>query len=330
MKLLGLCYILTILIGAAALSVHLTARMKLLNASNRIVMEKSTTIFLTLVLTFNFCDFLILFLSDALSDNQIAWIYVAENILELALAYAIMMVSRDYVGARSPRWLAAVFLLMGVLIFYGDSIYTMEPGYKNETVYAAAMAVLNTVPILLQTCFVIRYFQTALRRSRQKGEAAYLILFYVLGVLLCVVATASIIDSRTAHDFIGYDKEIYLVMWLLFNVSNFVFIWRACRPNEQQGEKTALTEEETLELVKQQYALSEREYEIARLMFEGKNNKEMAELLYLSPNTVKVHASNLYRKLGAANRIQAVQILGGKTAMVKSVRKAEHAAGQGA
>ena len=37
-----------------------------------------------------------------------------------------------------------------------------------------------------------------------------------------------------------------------------------------------------------------------------------AELLYLSPNTVKVHASNLYRKLGVSNRVQAVQILSGK------------------
>ena len=38
----------------------------------------------------------------------------------------------------------------------------------------------------------------------------------------------------------------------------------------------------------------------------------MAALLYLSPNTVKVHASNLYRKLGVSNRVQAVQILSGK------------------
>ena len=67
--------------------------------------------------------------------------------------------------------------------------------------------------------------------------------------------------------------------------------------------------------------LSERESEIAKLIFEGKNNKEMAELLYLSPNTVKVHASNLYRKLGASNRVQAVQILGGKRPPAEGVRR---------
>ncbi len=314
LKLLGLCYILTILIGVAAFSVHLTARLKLLDASNRIVLEKSTTIFLTLVLTFNFCDFLILFLNDALGENQIAWIYVAENLLELALAYAIIMVSRDYVGAKSPRWLSAVFLLMGMIIFYDDSIYTLGTVYQNEDVYAIGMAVLNTIPILLQSVFVMRYLHIARRRSRQKKAEAYLISFYLFGILLCIVATASIIDSRTAHDFIGYDKEIYIIMWLIFNVLNFVFIWRSCRPNEQREAETELSEEEKLQRIAQQYALSERECEIAKLIFAGKNNKEMAELLYLSPNTVKVHASNLYRKLGVSNRVQAVQILGGKAA----------------
>jgi DNA-binding NarL/FixJ family response regulator len=34
--------------------------------------------------------------------------------------------------------------------------------------------------------------------------------------------------------------------------------------------------------------------------------------MYLSPNTVKVHASNLYRKLGVANRVQAVRALTGE------------------
>ena len=103
-------------------------------------------------------------------------------------------------------------------------------------------------------------------------------------------------------------------MWLIFNVLNFVFIWRSCRPNEQREAETELSEEEKLQRIAQQYALSERECEIAKLIFAGKNNKEMAELLYLSPNTVKVHASNLYRKLGVSNRVQAVQILGGKAA----------------
>jgi LuxR family maltose regulon positive regulatory protein len=51
--------------------------------------------------------------------------------------------------------------------------------------------------------------------------------------------------------------------------------------------------------------LTEREREILRLIAAGRSNPEIAELLYLSLNTVKWHAKNLYGKLGVGNRVQA-------------------------
>jgi len=52
--------------------------------------------------------------------------------------------------------------------------------------------------------------------------------------------------------------------------------------------------------------LSVRESELLPLLAEGMRNNEIAESLYLSVNTVKTHLKELYRKLGASNRAQAV------------------------
>jgi LuxR family maltose regulon positive regulatory protein len=52
--------------------------------------------------------------------------------------------------------------------------------------------------------------------------------------------------------------------------------------------------------------LSERELEILRLIAAGRSNPEIAELLYLSLNTIKWHAKNLYGKLNVGSRIEAV------------------------
>jgi LuxR family maltose regulon positive regulatory protein len=51
--------------------------------------------------------------------------------------------------------------------------------------------------------------------------------------------------------------------------------------------------------------LSEREQEILRLIAAGRSNPEIADLLYLSLNTVKWHAKNLYGKLSVGSRIEA-------------------------
>jgi len=53
--------------------------------------------------------------------------------------------------------------------------------------------------------------------------------------------------------------------------------------------------------------MTEREREVLDLIAAGATNREIAERLYLSPDTVKEHASTLYRKLQARNRAEAVQ-----------------------
>jgi LuxR family maltose regulon positive regulatory protein len=51
--------------------------------------------------------------------------------------------------------------------------------------------------------------------------------------------------------------------------------------------------------------LSERELEVLRLVAAGKQNKEIADQLYVAVDTVKKHVTHILEKLGAANRTQA-------------------------
>ena len=52
--------------------------------------------------------------------------------------------------------------------------------------------------------------------------------------------------------------------------------------------------------------LTDRESEILALITQGMSNAEVAELTYLSPNTVKSYIRSIYRKIGVASRTQAV------------------------
>jgi len=53
--------------------------------------------------------------------------------------------------------------------------------------------------------------------------------------------------------------------------------------------------------------LSDREREILKLIAEGRTNKEIAELLFLSVKTVQAHRANLMRKLGMHDRTELVK-----------------------
>lgn len=86
--------------------------------------------------------------------------------------------------------------------------------------------------------------------------------------------------------------------------SNYICQLLAAFPVQQSNmsvsSKTSVANSELIE------PLTEREMEVLQLIAEGLTNREIATKLFLSPNTVKVHARNVNGKLDVHNRTQAV------------------------
>lgn len=57
----------------------------------------------------------------------------------------------------------------------------------------------------------------------------------------------------------------------------------------------------------EQLGITPRELEILELIAAGMSNREIAEKLFVSENTVKTHSSRLFTKLDARRRTQVVQ-----------------------
>jgi ATP/maltotriose-dependent transcriptional regulator MalT len=69
------------------------------------------------------------------------------------------------------------------------------------------------------------------------------------------------------------------------------------------GQPFALNEKKRDEL-----SITPRELEILELVAAGMSNREIANRLHVSENTVKTHCSRAFDKLGAKRRTQAVQL----------------------
>ena len=54
--------------------------------------------------------------------------------------------------------------------------------------------------------------------------------------------------------------------------------------------------------------LSKREWEVLGHLIDGQTNKQIARKLGLQEITVKIHVRNMYKKLSATNRADAVRI----------------------
>ena len=52
--------------------------------------------------------------------------------------------------------------------------------------------------------------------------------------------------------------------------------------------------------------MSQREVDVIKLMARGYNNRQIADILFISEHTVKVHIRNIFRKIDVADRTNAV------------------------
>ncbi len=80
-------------------------------------------------------------------------------------------------------------------------------------------------------------------------------------------------------------------------------------PNKKKVDKSAVEPKSRFEdrfIIKRK--LTKREHEVLSLIAQAKNNKEIAEQLYISDQTVCVHRKNIMRKLGVRNTVNLIKM----------------------
>lgn len=94
-------------------------------------------------------------------------------------------------------------------------------------------------------------------------------------------------------------------------------IWLALKLSKPKTEtKTIVIEKEiykthsgefiTNEKELKKRGISKRELEVLQLIAEGLTNREIADRLFVSENTIKTHSSNLFEKMEVERRTQAI------------------------
>ena len=145
------------------------------------------------------------------------------------------------------------------------------------------------------------------------------ILIYGLIYGLCgglLIAALKVIEYR----FVVVEHSIEIYGGLTALVFASVGIWlglKLTRKEQVIVERELIVEREVLvpagapfalnEKRLQELAITKRELEILGLIAHGLSNREIAERLFVSENTVKTHSSRLFDKLSARRRTQAVQ-----------------------
>lgn len=100
---------------------------------------------------------------------------------------------------------------------------------------------------------------------------------------------------RTRADGVFTDEEAFYLRSLAQHTN---YAYYTIRQRDGQQVRQARTMEEIIET----YALTRREAEVLKLVFQGRNNQEILDQLMVSRHTLLKHLQNLYRKCGVSSR----------------------------
>ena len=98
--------------------------------------------------------------------------------------------------------------------------------------------------------------------------------------------------------------ELYLGLVAVLFVALGVWVGRRLTRVKVITPSTAFTRDEA-EMKK--LGITKREYEVLELIASGLSNQQIADKLFISMSTIKTHTSNLFLKLDASRRTQALQ-----------------------
>jgi len=294
-------YLVTLLVGAWAAFAFRQAltrdRVPLLRSLVRYIVLFNVAIFTYLVIKYVFTNLLA---EDVSSSHPVVLVVLclAGFCVEIGVAFALVQVSAA-IRARQVAVitvrafqvaigvLGASFIVGTTLAVRGGEVRWLLMTYGATATAATAVIIASLVVLTLGRH---RELDPARRRAARGLGALFLSgwLAYVAGVPV----------PEPAGPILGSVALLWLnivpLVWLRVGVPRF---------RDEQRPASAL------DAIASEHNLTVREREVVELILQGKSNKEIEELLFISSNTVKNHIYNTYRKLDVKSRTQLMSLV---------------------
>jgi DNA-binding CsgD family transcriptional regulator len=209
-------------------------------------------------------------------------------------------------GLKMPAWLMVGFwsaqVLLGVVFFTGFGTY-----YKSgdQAAFAGLLSVVALIAAGLLLFPPIILLVGSCRVTDRLRRRLALGLGLIHGGIMLLLFLSEMVTFPPVTGLPGF--AVNFTFFFLLHLLPLVFLWRFLAANSVVP-YPAKTRASNSGNVLHSYGVTKRESEIAALLIRGLRNDEIAEKLFISAQTVKNHVSSIYKKTGARNRVELVNM----------------------
>lgn len=238
-----------------------------------------------------------------MGDDSKIIVFSLAYVVSAVLMFAVLLRSRSNYNNAIFRVCFPV-MAAGVSLFVFDGAWALNVG----TFIFLVGRQLFAATILALVVYLVRYL----------GSDYYLLsVSAVVGAMLgsCVgLALFSFLGQTGAQAILPPTFLVYLLLGVLLvaiylmSASNLKTRWGMVAIDDSE-ERVGLTFEQSCLILAEKWGLTKRESEIVALMVKGRDKQAIAEKLYISDGTVKVHTRNIYQKMGIHSKQELIDLV---------------------
>ncbi len=221
--------------------------------------------------------------------------------------YLFIKLSVELIGKTVSSALTISYFLFMLLFILGYGyfiIYLFRSQSENAQVFSdyVKFVFLGIETLTFIIAFYILYFEGA--RVKHQGFRQAIVNFAHINLLVKVVGVALFFFVEKDPIFAG----AYILLFFAGDIPAILYLGSYLNKNYlttsgKSEELSPFTDFIT------NYQISKREWEIIEKINKGMTNKEVSEALFISLQTVKDHTHRIYKKTGAKNRVQLVNMI---------------------
>ncbi len=271
--------------------------------------------YFVIVFNINLLDEMVIkYIITNLTENNPEWINVyyiyfhnpVNLFLTIVLIYCFLKITFELIGKPVKRYMSIIFrtgvIILTLCLFTGIFFYIRD--FSGQWLIRTNRSADNlfSAVVIISAFYLLIYKGT--HGNSAKAKTVNVIAGFYLAVF--IIPYFDLIIS------FGEFNHLFGILFLFMNI--FPVIW-----TRKYYVKYFLIKDNTSENHKQkfdslakEYKISKRESEIIELIMQGKSNKEIEDLLFISFHTVKNHIYNLYQKFGLNSRAQLIHFINSK------------------
>jgi DNA-binding CsgD family transcriptional regulator len=207
-------------------------------------------------------------------------------------------------GRNMPKLLKLAIPVCFVLIwfFYAREMWTQLSMETTRFVFDGKTSFSGY--LLFAFLFGGILYASIVGRSLQDCEKKRFVLMYsavtTVALLTCLFVVAGVLSFLRME----WQTTITSMVMAAANVPGWFYLRRYLKKRARATAPELANVD--LSMLEERYGVTTREREVISLVITGRSNREITEDLFISPETVKKHIYNAYRKIGVRNRVQLV------------------------